>query len=81
VWGYKRYQRAGFLERVVLGQLRLPLQNHLLRGGLVFKGHRLWFHSTLGSRVIKKKREEGMNDSCEQQPNMGPQGFGLRVSG
>ena len=27
------------------------------RGGLVFKAQRWWYHSTLGSRVIKKKRE------------------------
>ena len=26
------------------------------RGGLVIKAHRLWYHTTLGSRVIKKKR-------------------------
>jgi len=26
-----------------------------LRGGLVFKAHRLVYHSTLGLRVIKKK--------------------------
>ena len=26
------------------------------RGGLVFKAHRLLYHSTLGLRVIKKKR-------------------------
>jgi len=26
------------------------------RGGLVFKAHRLFYHSTLGLRVIKKKR-------------------------
>ena len=26
------------------------------RGGLVFKAHRLVYHSTLGSRVIKKKQ-------------------------
>ena len=26
------------------------------RGGLVFKAHRWLYHSTLGSRVIKKKR-------------------------
>jgi len=26
------------------------------RGGLVFKAHRLMYHSTLGSRVIKKKK-------------------------
>ena len=28
------------------------------RGGLVFKAHRLLHHSTLGSRVTKKKRRE-----------------------
>ena len=28
------------------------------RGGLVFKVHRLLYHSTLGLRVIKKKRRE-----------------------
>ena len=27
------------------------------RGGLVFKAHRLLYHSTLGLRVIKKKIE------------------------
>ena len=26
------------------------------RGGLVFKAHRLFYHSTLGSNVMKKKR-------------------------
>jgi len=46
------------------------------RGGLVFKAHRLVYHSTLGSRVIKKKREEkdarhdgmvqaGWSESCQ----------------
>ena len=28
------------------------------RGGLVFKAHRLVYHSTLGSRVIKKKKKK-----------------------
>jgi len=28
------------------------------RGGLVFKAHRLVYHSTLGVRVIKKKKKE-----------------------
>jgi len=27
------------------------------RGGLVFKAHRLVYHSTLGVRVIKKKKK------------------------
>jgi len=29
------------------------------RGGLVFKAHRLLYHSTLGFRVIKKKKKFG----------------------
>ena len=28
------------------------------RGGLVFKAHRFLYHSTLGSRVIKKKKKK-----------------------
>ena len=27
------------------------------RGGLVFKAHRLLYHSTLGWRVVEKKKE------------------------
>ena len=29
-----------------------------VRGGLVFKAHRLLYHSTLGWRVIKKKQKK-----------------------
>ena len=29
------------------------------RGGLVFKAHRLLYHSTLGSRVLRKKKKDG----------------------
>jgi len=29
-----------------------------LRGGLVFKAHRLLYHSTLGLRVIQKKKKK-----------------------
>ena len=35
------------------------------RGGLVFKAHRLLYHSTLGSRVIKKEEEEDPPGSIE----------------
>ena len=31
------------------------------RGGLVFKAHRLVYHSTLGLRVIKKKKDLGLS--------------------
>ena len=30
---------------------------NLFRGGLLFKAHRLLYHSTLGLRVIKKKKK------------------------
>ena len=30
------------------------------RGGLVFQAHRLLYHSTLGSRVIKKKKKKDL---------------------
>ena len=35
------------------------------RGGLVFKAHRLLYHSTLGSRVIKKKRMAGTPEDMD----------------
>jgi hypothetical protein len=37
--------------------LMLEVAKHLIfRGGLVSKAHRLVYHSTLASRVIKKKK-------------------------
>ena len=39
-----------------------------LRGGLVFKAHRLLYHSTLGSRVIKKKKKK--SGTREQVPGL-----------
>ena len=44
------------------------------RAGLAFKAHRLLFHSTLGSRVIKKTKEDVV---CAQHTGAG--GFRLRV--
>jgi len=34
------------------------------QGGLVFQSHRLWYHSALGSRVLKKKKKylEGLGE-------------------
>jgi len=37
----------------------------MFRGGLVFKAHRLVYHSTLGLIVIKKKKTPGMAASSE----------------
>ena len=31
---------------------------NVFRGGLVFKAHRLLYHSSLGLRVIKKKQKD-----------------------
>ena len=44
------------------GELRgdsrlLDTSVHWFRGGLVLKAHRLVYHSTLGSRVIKRKKK------------------------
>ena len=38
-----------------------PLRRNVKRflGGLVFKAHRLLYHSTLGLRIIKKKKKVG----------------------
>ena len=35
----------------------IGLSDYDFRGELVFKGHRLLYHSTLGSRVIEKKKK------------------------
>jgi len=43
------------------------------RGGLVFKAHRLVYHSTLGWRVIKKKKyrkKRGIEDGVGQHVGM-----------
>jgi len=36
----------------------LDINVQRFRGGLVFKAHRLVYHSTLGLRVIKKKKKK-----------------------
>ena len=38
------------------------------RGGLVFKTHRLVYHSTLGLRIIKKKKIQGLTCRGEGLP-------------
>ena len=43
-----------------------------MRGGLVFKDHRLVCHSTLGLRVIKKKKLSNLSLSCRMA---GPEVF------
>ena len=52
------------------------------RGGLVFKAHRLLHHSTLGLRVIKKKKvrvwAEGFRVGCEEVLPQQPPALGTR---
>ena len=40
-------------------------------GGLVFKAHRLLYHSTLDLRVIKKKKKMGMMGGMQHGSMMG----------
>jgi len=54
------------------------------RGGLVFKAHRWLYHSTLGSRVIKKKRRCGvptaLASACDARlPTLPEEGSYLRL--
>ena len=57
------------------------------RGGLVFKAHRLLYQSTLGLRVITKKKNLRLIDLCINQLTgiagdmLRSQGLGLRVEG
>jgi len=44
---------------IVSGHVDFALYRNVkrFRGGLVFKAHRLVYHSTIGLRVIKKKKK------------------------
>ena len=44
-----------------------PDEHTRFRGGLVFKARRLLYHSTLGSRVRKKKKKETRATQAGQQ--------------
>ena len=46
----------GFVKPVAAAYV-LRTNGKRFRGGLVFKAHTLVYHSTLGSRVMKKKKE------------------------
>ena len=65
--------RLRHLERVVFEEVRDHAPGAQLRGldvvkrfrgGLVCKAHRLWYHSTLGSRAKKKKKKTGRLATC-----------------
>ena len=48
----------------------LHINVQLFRGGLVFKAHRLLYHSTLGLRVIKKKTKDGVGALSLMDPGV-----------
>ena len=57
-WGMRGMCSAAPIPPLIRGADQLLRRNvHRFRGGLVFKAHRRVYHSTLGSRVIKKKKK------------------------
>jgi len=46
------------VDRMLCSDEIRPIARLRFRGGLVFKAHRLLHHSTLGLRVIKKKKKK-----------------------
>ena len=58
--GGKRVEALLWGQRVVDVPHHPPRHLSWFRGGLVFKAHRWLCHSTLGSRVIKKKKKFGV---------------------
>jgi hypothetical protein len=54
---------AGFWSRLSGESLSRSLfTGERFRGGPVFKAHRLLYHSTLGPRVIKKKKRRELDE-------------------
>jgi len=51
------------------GGVQLYRNVQRFRGGLVFKAHRLLYHTTLGLSVIKKRREEGYDTGRGGMPD------------
>ena len=86
--------RGRFLVSEVTLYLGLGRNLKRFRGGLVFKAHKLLYHSTLGSRVVKKKKRSTSvqpiwamrrpaSPSLQSRSNASatPPGPGLRVEG
>ena len=90
--GSRRTWRAGFGSAAGLGcvwcTIQLSIKQRLLirnvqwfRGGLVFKAHGLLYHSTVGPRVMKKKKTAGQRRTFRAGFGFRVSGFGFRVSG
>jgi len=58
---YERGTPAAHLGMQELDMSRMDLVQWF-RGGLVFKAHKLLYHSTLGLRVVKKKKHLGLQE-------------------
>ena len=57
--GTGKKKRGAVMDLLGIWRKERPLANRekeVFRGGLVFKAHRLLYHSTLDLRVIKKKK-------------------------
>jgi len=69
-------------DSVVRGVGRVSGNVQRFRGGLVFKAHRHLHYSTLGLRVITKKRRRVQGSGCRVQgAGCRVQGAGFRVQG
>ena len=65
-WEFESPFPGSLGDEVAPGQM--DLNKELFRGGLLFKAHRLLYHSTLGLRVIKKKKNKEVTISvCPQR--------------
>ena len=66
--GAVSYERGNPVRSALDGPKLLHRNEKRFRGGLVFKAHRWLYHSTLGSREIKKRRrEEGPKESQRRE--------------
>ena len=55
---YGGQEMGGIFANLGLSGVEGEVNVQRFRGGLVFKAHRLLYHSTLGLRVIKMKKKE-----------------------
>ena len=90
VWRFRGFVQGVFRVQGGGGEERTVSWPHMIfRGGLVFKAHRRFYHPTLGSRVVNKKRIEcsvtGRHHDSGTQPEMRsvetgpPQTFAVQI--
>ena len=78
----------GMLDRFHLRSVQFSIQKQLLRrnvkrfrGGLVFKAHKLLIHSTLGWKVIKKKKKKELHLVVGREEEFGGEVEGTLIRG